>query len=113
MKNQFSLEIKIPCTENFNEFKPTSNGGFCDSCKIEVIDFTKMSTQEITTYFKNNSTKNTCGQFNRDQLKMYKNSSVQEKKISFFKSISLVCLALFIGNTLYAQGEIKQINAWF
>ena len=107
MKNQFSLEIKTPCIENFNHFKPTPNGGFCASCKIEVIDFTKMNPQEITTYFKNNNTKNTCGKFNSSQLKTYKTPVKQENKLSFFRGIGLACLALFIGNNLQAQGKIK------
>ncbi|HBK71371.1 MAG TPA: hypothetical protein DDZ39_06925 [Flavobacteriaceae bacterium] len=108
MKNQISLEIKTPCTENFNKFQPTSNGGFCASCKKEVIDFTKMNTQEITTYFKNNNTKNTCGQFNKTQLGTENSPFKQEKKLGFFRRIGLACLALFIGNTLQAQGIIKQ-----
>jgi len=107
MKDQFSLEIKTPCTENFNHFKPTPNGGFCASCKIEVIDFTKMNTQEIAAYFKNNNTKDTCGKFNSSQLKTYKTPFTQEKKFPFFKNFGLACLALFIGNTIQAQEKIK------
>ncbi len=104
MKNQFSLEIKTPCSENFNKFKPTPKGGFCDSCKIEVIDFTKMTPHEITTYFENRNTNDTCGKFATHQLKTYQ-TPVQEKKFGFFKSIGLACLALFIGNTAQAQKQ--------
>lgn len=110
MKNQFSLEIKTPCLENFNKFKPTPNGGFCDSCHTEVIDFTKMSPQEITAYFKNKNTKDTCGKFNTQQLKTYKSYPVQEKKINFFKNIGLACLALFVGSTLQAQTTKQHIE---
>jgi len=107
MKNQFSLEIKTPCTENFNEFKPTQKGGFCASCKKEVIDFTKMNSQEITTYFKNRNTEETCGKFNKTQLKTYEKSSKQEKLFNFFKGVGFACLALFIGKTSQAQDTIK------
>ena len=47
MKQNFSISIKSPCQENFESFEPTQKGGFCDSCQKEVIDFTKMSSQEI------------------------------------------------------------------
>ena len=102
MKNQFSLEIKTPCLENFNKFKPTPNGGFCASCKTEVIDFTKMNPKEIAAYFKNRNTNDTCGKFNTQQLKTYQ-TPVKEKRFPFFKGIGLACLALFIGNTAQAQ----------
>lgn len=110
MKNQFSLEIKTPCSENFNEFKPTPNGGFCDSCKKEVIDFTKMNAQEIANYFRNNTTKETCGKFNTNQLKTYKNDPIPRKKFNFFKSIGIACLAIFIGNTMQAQSTKKHTD---
>jgi hypothetical protein len=102
MKNQFSLEIKTPCSENFDKFKPTPNGGFCDSCNTEVIDFTKMNPQEITAYFNNKSAEDTCGKFNKHQLKTYQ-TPVKEKRLPFFKGIGLACLALFVGSTLQAQ----------
>ncbi len=110
MKNQFSLEIKTPCSENFNKFKPTPNGGFCDSCKKEVIDFTKMNAQEIANYFRNNTTKETCGKFNTNQLKTYKNDPIPRKKSNFFKSIGIACLAIFIGNTMQAQSTKKHTD---
>ena len=107
MKNQFSLEINTPCTENFNKFKPTPNGGFCATCKKEVIDFTKMNPQEITAYFTTKNTNNTCGKFTNYQLKTYRNHTVQKRKFSFFKGIGLACLALFIGNNIQAQSIKK------
>lgn len=71
MKNQFSLEINRPCSEKFNQFATTELGGFCNSCEKEVIDFSKMTSQEVISYFKNNNTKNTCGQFKKQQLTTY------------------------------------------
>ncbi len=53
MKKAFNLSIKDPCTQEFGEFESTANGGFCQSCRKEVIDFTRMTESEIITYFKN------------------------------------------------------------
>ncbi len=103
MKNQFSLEINQPCTENFNDFKPTQKGGFCGSCQKEVIDFTKMNSDEIINFFKNNSNKNTCGKFKNNQLKTYQENSSKRKKINFWSGIGIACLALFSFNSSYAQ----------
>ncbi|WP_299188444.1 carboxypeptidase-like regulatory domain-containing protein [uncultured Aquimarina sp.] len=94
MKNQFSLNIKTPCTENFNDFSSTKRGGFCNSCTREVIDFSKMTSKEIINYFKNNATKNTCGRFNSSQLKTY-NYNTKRKSISYISGIAFAFLTLF------------------
>ena len=103
MKNQFSLEINQSCSEDFNEFKPTLKGGFCASCKKEVIDFSKMNSQEVRDYFKNKSKNNVCGKFKTNQLKTYTNNSKSRKKISFWTGIGLACLSIFSFNTIQAQ----------
>ncbi len=75
MKKDFALSIKSPCSENWNHFERTSNGGFCHSCNKNVVDFTKMSEREIIRYFKNKPS-NTCGRFHPDQLKIYSQKSL-------------------------------------
>ncbi|MCG8207114.1 carboxypeptidase-like regulatory domain-containing protein [Tenacibaculum finnmarkense] len=103
MKNQFKLEINTPCSEKFNEFKPTKLGGFCNSCNKEVIDFTKMTAQEISYYFNNNTSKNTCGQFNQKQLTTYNEKPIRRKKYGFLATFGLAVLSLFSFNTTQAQ----------
>lgn len=111
MKNQFSLEIKKPCLENFNAFKPTEMGGFCASCNKEVIDFTSMNSQEIITFFKNKNKNNTCGRFSNNQLSTYNKTPKKNRTISFISSIGLACLALFSFNNSYSQELQKQNDA--
>ncbi len=95
MKNQFSLEINTPCHENFNTFLPTKDGGFCGSCKKEVIDFSKMNTKQVIQYFENYQGSDTCGQFSKSQLKTYVNKPIQNKKTGFWSGIALAGLSLF------------------
>lgn len=106
MKNQFNLSIKTPCSENFSNFKPTKNGGFCQSCTKEVIDFSKMSTNQIANHFKNNGTKNTCGQFKSSQLTAYNIKPKKNKRISFISAIGLACLSFFSLTIAKAQSKI-------
>lgn len=103
MKNQFNLNIKTPCSENFNQFSPTPDGGFCGSCEKEVIDFTKMNAHEIINFFKNKETQNTCGRFNSNQLKTYNEKRQKSKKFSFLSGIGLACLTLFSFGTIQGQ----------
>lgn len=108
MKNQFSLEINKPCLENFNQFKPTLDGGFCGSCQKEVIDFSKMNSQEVMSYFKNKNNQDVCGKFNSNQLKTYTDKSQSRKRYSFWSGIGLACLSIFSFNTSQAQTEVTK-----
>ena len=63
-----SLRISIPdpCHQNWNQMQPNEKGRFCDTCKLTVVDFTKMSNEEIKTYLLNKSY--VCGRFDCTQL---------------------------------------------
>lgn len=95
MNTSFNLQINTPCSENFDQFKPTQKGGFCDSCQKEVIDFTHMSADQIVMYFQNNSTQKTCGRFKSEQLKTYDSPAIKRSKLSFFGGFGLAIIALF------------------
>ena len=92
-----NIQIDKPCAEDFKTFKKTATGGFCNSCKKTVVDFTKMSDQEILNYFSSEKSK-TCGLFLESQLKSYSNpilSSNRKQSTTFASSIfglSLVSL---------------------
>ncbi|WP_299440356.1 carboxypeptidase-like regulatory domain-containing protein [uncultured Aquimarina sp.] len=110
MNNQFSLSIKTPCTENFNNFSKTEQGGFCNSCTKEVIDFSTMNSQEITTYFETHSTKNTCGRFKSNQLTTYTPTAPKRKNISFISGVAFAFIALFSFTKAQAQNIKSQAN---
>jgi len=114
MKNQLNLKVNKPCLENFNQFAPTENGGFCNSCTKEVIDFTAMKDAQIVNYFKTNSDENTCGRFRSHQLKTYEDSNKIETRFSFASRIGIACLALFSFGVIQGQntktGKVKVTN---
>ena len=94
---KINIQIDKPCSEDFKTFTKTATGGFCSSCKKTVVDFTKMSDEEVITYFSTEKSK-TCGVFLESQLKSYSNASLSSnrKKSSVFASsifgLSLVSL---------------------
>lgn len=79
MKRNIKLSITDPCSENFNEFQSTEAGGFCQSCQEEVIDFTQMTDREVLQYFASRPS-NTCGRFQRSQLKTYSELTPPKKQ---------------------------------
>jgi len=103
---KINILIDKPCSENFKTFKKTDEGGFCNSCKKTVVDFTKMSNQEIFKYFSNEKNK-TCGLFLESQLKSYSNpslSSNRTKSTSFASSLfGLSLVSLLSLTNVYSQ----------
>jgi hypothetical protein len=111
MDTQFNLDVKTPCSENFNTFSPTKKGGFCSSCTQEVVDFTSMNAEGIINYFKTHSTKNTCGRFKNDQLKTYAPNIQKRRNISFISGLGLAFISLFSFSKAGAQATKSQDTA--
>ena len=116
MKTQISLAIDKPCSEKFQNFKKTNAGGFCNSCSKEVVDFTKMSSNEIIAYLKKNQSF-TCGVFNKTQLSNTLEKETQKNKWQFsaLASVGFSILSLFSVDAILAQKkqnniEIKQVK---
>lgn len=104
MKQILSLTVSKPCSEKFNQFKPTQNGGFCSSCSKEVIDFRNMSDAQLTKFFKNKK-ENTCGVFYKTQLKSYTSEYMPQKtrQHTFLKIIGFAFLSMIYINNMQAQ----------
>lgn len=110
MENKFYLNINSPCAEDFNSFTPTKNGGFCSSCTKNVVDFTKLSPEEINIYFENKNNKNVCGRFTSKQLNTVYETKFKRKNIwGYISGIGMACMAFFNSSNLQAQ-EIKNQN---
>lgn len=106
MNRTLKLTINKPCSENFNNFQSTERGGYCDLCKKEVIDFTKMSQYDILQHINNGS--KTCGYFRKSQLKNYSVTTIPltlKKRISYFgaKVASFVLFSVLSINKGQAQ----------
>lgn len=109
-KSSIGLSIKRPCSENFEKFTKTEQGGFCESCCKEVIDFSKMSDNELLNYF-NTSNGKTCGRFNVSQLKTYElTHSIKKSETKSFIKYSLMgfsLVSLLSINNGYSQKKTK------
>lgn len=103
---KINIQIDKPCSENFNTFIKTDKGGFCNSCKKNVVDFTKMNDQEILKYFSIEKNK-TCGMFLESQLKNYPNANYsisKQKPNPFFSGIfGISLLSLLSFTNSYSQ----------
>ena len=83
-----NLIIPKPCAEDWNKMSKVEKGKFCGSCNKVVIDFTKMSTNEISSFFETNEIGKTCGHFKSSQLK--NNSEIKSYKNRPLKYLALL-----------------------
>jgi hypothetical protein len=106
MKDNINISINKPCGQNFENFQSTDKGGYCNSCKKEVIDFRNLTDKEIGVFFNKNQNK-TCGVFLEKQLKSYSGNQFNDKR-SFYKSLfGFSLLSIFTLNDGFSQTTEK------
>jgi len=55
------VQLKFNCDQPWESFDKTSDGGFCQSCEKNVVDYTQMSFNEVKKAIKNRP--GGCGRF--------------------------------------------------
>jgi hypothetical protein len=111
MEQKFNLTIAKPCSEKFNKFRQTPQGGFCNSCQKEVIDFRKLRDEQIVKYFNNNKG-NTCGYFDTSQLNrtITKTDFKQSTHFRFFRVAAIAFLSFSSLHHIQAQEQKHKIE---
>lgn len=61
------IEIPNPCNASWEEMTQQGNGRHCAACKKVVVDFTRMSGQDIMQYLAG-ATGRVCGHFRQEQI---------------------------------------------
>jgi hypothetical protein len=62
------IYIQEPCKANWKNMSPSGDGRFCETCALTVVDFTKMTNEEISNYFLKKTSERVCGNFRNDQI---------------------------------------------
>jgi TonB family protein len=95
------VEIKSPCSEDWDKMKIGMFSRHCDSCDKSVIDFTKMERYEIIMHLLANTNEKVCGRMNKQQFDFHHEDvpvliralGKRGGNVSFL-ILSLVCLSL-------------------
>ncbi|GGD11511.1 carboxypeptidase-like regulatory domain-containing protein [Hyunsoonleella pacifica] len=110
MDKNFSISISNPCSEQFSQFQKTQTGGFCNSCKKEVIDFRQMSDTQIIDYL-NNRQHGICGFFKSSQInRSMENSKPHTNTFKLWNIAAIVILSLFSLQAIQAQEKMGKIK---
>lgn len=105
MKTKFSLEIKTPCSENFDKMIPNSKGSFCSSCAKNVIDLSTKTNSEIARFITENKGKNICARLKTSQLEETFEINEISKSNNFKYAVAVAASVLLTSNVV---GQEKQ-----
>ncbi|MFP4844260.1 energy transducer TonB [Winogradskyella sp. PE311] len=117
MKRNYSISIPKPCHEDWSKMTENEKGRFCKSCSKTVVDFTKMTTNKIEDYIRNNEDQLICGHIKQSQLNAI-NLKIPEaifREYRTFNNCFLLVLLIAMGTTLFTcsdiQGNTKKIDS--
>lgn len=104
----FKIAIPQPCHENWQKMTPTAKGAFCKSCAKEVVDFTKMTDEQVQNYLLDRTHEKLCGRFQPQQLsriELYIPSVVFTQNIASWKKYLAIVLLAF--GTMLVGCDVK------
>lgn len=101
------LQIQIPkgCEESWDAMQQQQHGKFCNSCQNTVIDFIRMTDEQLVQFFKKRKD-NVCGRFTSDQLNT--DIPIPAKRIPWLKYFFQITIPAFLfSSKIMAQGKVK------
>ncbi|HZY40182.1 MAG TPA: carboxypeptidase-like regulatory domain-containing protein [Mucilaginibacter sp.] len=105
MYNIKSISIPTPCHQSWQQMETRGNGRHCAHCSKIVVDFSKMTNDEILAYL--SGTSNVCGRFSQIQLMGINDQlSVREPTKTYRWKRWLIAASLFSSGLIskaYAQ----------
>lgn len=105
MKKKFSLEIKTPCSENFDKMIPNSNGSFCNSCAKNVIDLSTKTNSEVARFIAENKNKSICARLKTSQLEEEFEINEISKSNNFKYAVAVAASVLLTSNVIGQEKE--------
>lgn len=100
------IDIAEPCHENWQQMTPNEQGRHCGACQKTVVDFTRMSDQEVLDYISRASS-SVCGRFYNHQLD--KTYAEQKIKPAFtFRYAWNLITAAFLLTGSAASAQVKK-----
>ncbi len=102
---KFSLEIKTPCSENFDKMIPNSNGSFCNSCAKNVIDLSTKTNSEVARFIAENKNKSICARLKTSQLEEEFEINEISKSNNFKYAVAVAASVLLTSNVIGQEKE--------
>lgn len=86
------LDIKKPCSQNWDEMTPMPQGRFCGSCSHVIHDFSELANDELLSILQ--SGKYSCGRFEKKQMGfLYLSKENNSDRKKYWNSIAAAIVA--------------------
>jgi len=103
MKPQtIKINIENPCHESWDNMLQEEKGKFCNACQKSVIDFSKMTNEQIINFL-NNTNEKVCGRIAKHQLNVPISNYVPNKTPFFNRYVAGFLLTLGFYTPTYSQ----------
>jgi hypothetical protein len=120
MAIKLKILIPEPCTQKWTDMVSAQNGRYCQQCEKEVVDFTKMTSEELKSWFTASNGK-VCGRIIPSQLEEFDRLSEPKNKWNTapIKLLVAACLTVVtnlksnastVSQTIYPIGFNKSVN---
>jgi hypothetical protein len=110
MKKKFSLEIKTPCSENFNTMIPNQQGSFCNSCAKNVIDLSKKTNSEIAKFITETKDTNICARLKTTQLEEEFEYNAMSKTANLKYAVAVAASVLLTSNIMAQEVNSPKVE---
>lgn len=106
---KYSIDIPNPCSEKWSHMTPTKDGRYCNVCKKEIYDFTKLTNRQLVD--KLSKDENICARYRKDQLKidLYSNENKGFKKFHFLISLTSI---FSLSEPVFSQEPFENTNIY-
>lgn len=110
MLSTFKLTVTKACLQDWGRMQPKANGRYCTACATTVIDFSKMTDEQVANFFLLNNRQPVCGRFKAVQLERIEITVPVyffKKRIPLWKKYLLLLLVCFATDILPGNVNFK------
>lgn len=110
MKPQtIKINIENPCHENWDNMLQEEKGKFCNACQKSVVDFSKMTNEQIINFL-NHTNEKVCGRVAKHQLNVPISNYVPNKTPFFNRYVAGFLMALGFYTPAHSQSANDPIE---
>lgn len=106
MGNKLNVVISKPCLADWGKMTPCEQGRHCNSCDKTVIDFSRMTSEQTSSFIRQNLDKKICGNFNINQIDLEKCNKINlffYRSNQFYDKFKSKCSKVMVVLTLWAN----------
>jgi hypothetical protein len=100
-----NIRIPEPCHQQWQQMTPTANGRHCEQCCKTVVDFTKMSNNEIINHLSTNN--HVCGRIGEQQVNSINMQLVSQQPQNKGGWVKWMMAAALFVSTAYSRANAQ------